>query len=745
MFERAKLWLREQLKPIPLKDSLTLSSWEKWQRYHRFPWKLLSDTLVLVLCVTLVLLGVSQTADYSHASQATLQRLFHGGGVSAVYSASELATQLQAWATNYWNLSGITLSRFGHLHGPDGLFVPPRLVLTRYVTVDGFWNHNRSSYDNVTLQTTTETYALSRDDPLGPVSIGSTDVIDLPLLQSTLSITLKLQFLSLNTGPLGSVVYRWVVDGAFVFTEGGAATFSMVARKVRYQDVDSTPLDALVSLTVVLFFVSLFSLVLSARALHRGYRNMAAVRTMMSQLPPGTIGKYTSYYTDWTSLPSGLKAQFFSFWNVWNAVGCAFVVVGCVLTFVDSSSISDNFESYDVLYSVTMGLGTFMSCVNWVSVEARRSSPTSLTPLFPNPPKKTRYLELSRRFHVLVSTMRMSFSRVVFFTLSVLPLFFGFQMLGLALFAPYSERWSSLDQVGVTLFSLANGDEMHGTYADLDTSYPWGWIARVYLYTYILLFITAIMNVFIFIIEDAFEAAKTWNSTQIKEREEFKLVNLVAILEIEGQGLMLQEDGTWMLKEQPGKKQRARDYGSMLVSSDDLALLALSGLNELSDVSHTVSTRPAAVATAKPVVNTETEPLLAADDAHHDDDDDDDDASPTSNASAAATAASPPPLTSSITRAIEREIQLRKSAVGAVGRKRVARAAAAAAAAKDKEEDEQQEEQPTAAAADAVAVVVAAAPTESMEAMVERVVERVMERMHQRLVEELTRKGFNDY
>jgi len=84
----------------------------------------------------------------------------------------------------------------------------------------------------------------------------------------------------------------------------------------------------------------------------------------------------------------------------------------------------------------------------------------------------------------------------------------------------------------VTLFALINGDDIHGIFQDLDAvlnsllpifemsfmtihsfsllqRYPYGpWVSRIYLYFFTLFWINAILNVFIFIIEDSFHLAK---------------------------------------------------------------------------------------------------------------------------------------------------------------------------------------------------------------------------------------------
>lgn len=56
----------------------------------------------------------------------------------------------------------------------------------------------------------------------------------------------------------------------------------------------------------------------------------------------------------------------------------------------------------------------------------------------------------------------------------------------------------------VTLFALLNGDDIHSVFDDLRHNYAWIWITRLYLFTFILLFITAVLNVFIFMVEDGY-------------------------------------------------------------------------------------------------------------------------------------------------------------------------------------------------------------------------------------------------
>ena len=154
----------------------------------------------------------------------------------------------------------------------------------------------------------------------------------------------------------------------------------------------------------------------------------------------------------------------------------------------------------------------------------------------------TRYFELNRQFALLINTLRMSFTRVFTFAISVLPVFFGYLLLGVACFSNFSERFSNIDKVAVALFAIGNGDEIHATFLDLAERYPWLWFSRLYLYTFLILFILAILNIVIFLIEDAFSAAKTWDEKQHERDQQFSLSNLIAILELEGKNINFESE-----------------------------------------------------------------------------------------------------------------------------------------------------------------------------------------------------------
>lgn len=120
----------------------------------------------------------------------------------------------------------------------------------------------------------------------------------------------------------------------------------------------------------------------------------------------------------------------------------------------------------------------------------------------------TKYLEYNLAFYTLILTLRTSFKKIIKYFISTMPSFFGFLLCGVVIFSPYSDNFQDMDTTAATLFALINGDDVHATFNNLNDVYPFAPFARFYLYAFILLFITAVLNLFIFIIEDAYHLAK---------------------------------------------------------------------------------------------------------------------------------------------------------------------------------------------------------------------------------------------
>ena len=397
---------------MPLKDELVLTSWEKFRLHRRFPYKLVVDIVSMVVCVALVILLAAQTSSYSLNSNGTFQQFFNlgNGPKNQIFDTAQFVKASNMFVKNYWSMSNLSLARFGHFRQPDSSEpVDPVLILTRYKS--SFWNDTTGVFStSQSRETYTQVFNLTREDPLGPFTVGnSSRVVDVALLQTTKSAVISISLQSLNIGPLGALAYRWTVTGSFEFVAGsGSCNYRLrTSKSIVADQASASNFSIHLGISAFLFVWSLGALVLSIRAMIRDLRNYLLVKGLYSSLSPVSIAKYTEAFDSWSSLPWEMKANFFHFWHIWNSVGCILIIISCCISF----AVSGSSATLDLEYNIILGMGTFFSCVNI-----------------------TRYFELNRSFSVLINTLRLSFRRVLIYTVSVLPIFAGYLLLGVACF-----------------------------------------------------------------------------------------------------------------------------------------------------------------------------------------------------------------------------------------------------------------------------------------------------------------------
>lgn len=118
-----------------------------------------------------------------------------------------------------------------------------------------------------------------------------------------------------------------------------------------------------------------------------------------------------------------------------------------------------------------------------------------------------RYFQYYNKFYVLVLALRNGLPNVARFLVSSFPVFFGYALCGTILFGHYCNYFADIDNSMVSLFALVNGDAIHEIFDMLySNNVALAYISRVYVYSFVLLFICAVLNIFILIMEDAFFA-----------------------------------------------------------------------------------------------------------------------------------------------------------------------------------------------------------------------------------------------
>ena len=129
------------------------------------------------------------------------------------------------------------------------------------------------------------------------------------------------------------------------------------------------------------------------------------------------------------------------------------------------------------------------------------------------------HVENQPRFFLLMQTLRRGTPKALRFSAGCFPLLMAYAVMGTVLFGGYSNRFASLDASFVVLFALMNGDIIDDTFGAIYFEESWFLkvVSRMYMYSFIGLFVYAILNILLVILEDAYFLVKRQVIEGIKE------------------------------------------------------------------------------------------------------------------------------------------------------------------------------------------------------------------------------------
>lgn len=247
-------------------------------------------------------------------------------------------------------------------------------------------------------------------------------------------------------------------------------------------------------ISLATLFVSIISLIFEIKAIISNFKIYNRTQLAFKSIPksvlvesykkinlPGLIPIY-----NWEDIPFGVRLDFFGNWHGLEILGEIFIIAASLNGFIydDGIPLSD-------ISRIFLGIGFLIVSVGF-----------------------SRYLEHWKKFYVLIITIQGSFYRNLRFVISVFPLYMGFCICGFLMFSPYIDNFSSLDKSAISLFALLNGDDIHATFGRIQAYYPYPIVGEAYLFIFIIMFITLVLNIFLFIIEDAYHAAKDFINTK---------------------------------------------------------------------------------------------------------------------------------------------------------------------------------------------------------------------------------------
>eukprot|EP00817_Percolomonadidae_sp_ATCC50343_P001646 CAMPEP_0117422640 /NCGR_PEP_ID=MMETSP0758-20121206/3447_1 /TAXON_ID=63605 /ORGANISM="Percolomonas cosmopolitus, Strain AE-1 (ATCC 50343)" /LENGTH=279 /DNA_ID=CAMNT_0005205397 /DNA_START=1255 /DNA_END=2094 /DNA_ORIENTATION=+ len=131
-----------------------------------------------------------------------------------------------------------------------------------------------------------------------------------------------------------------------------------------------------------------------------------------------------------------------------------------------------------------------------------------------------RYFADYPKFYTLVLAIQRAAPQIIRFFIGSFPIFMAFAVCGTILFGQYADYFEDIDDSAVTLFAAINGDAMHDIFDMLfGNDKILAYLSRAFMYTFVLLFICGVLNIFVLIMEDAFFALNKELEKQREQRE----------------------------------------------------------------------------------------------------------------------------------------------------------------------------------------------------------------------------------
>lgn len=185
-----------------------------------------------------------------------------------------------------------------------------------------------------------------------------------------------------------------------------------------------------------------------------------------------SIEKIIESQKPWDKLSFREKLFFFDLWFVFCMIGNLIQIWGSILSLANELSTS-NKNKQQITSEILIGFSCWFSWLNLL-----------------------RYLEYHKNIHLLTNVMRNSGPQIIRFLVGIVPIFMGYVVLGVCLFWK-SEKFKSINEAIITLFSIMMGDFVYATFSD---EIGIGLLGQLYLFSFILIFIICVHNIFVSII-----------------------------------------------------------------------------------------------------------------------------------------------------------------------------------------------------------------------------------------------------
>lgn len=497
---------------LSLKDTIILNPIEKYKYYGRFPWKLIIHLLLLIGTSAQAMLILGNTTKYTRAQE----RIFYDNFLDEV------------------DKSTLEFSRYAYF------FTIGDLKDSISKSISNFYSFKENSfetveYENDNPQIKLEFEYLSIDQNTqpqflyflnqtysGPFSMSDDDLKT--LMQKVLRF--KVSYTILTYIPIDNTdyhdCYNWRIIQNFSFNQRAHFQLNLDINRNScndYHEYNSNTsymivfINKLLWIHIIVIVLSILSFLLTWKYIYKMAKTYWKIKNKLKTVPAqeedeenlnlNNENQYDNnpnnqrFKSKWDQLNNNDKRILFNKWSIICILGNIVQIFGTGLNLINHSETTNTSEAL-------IGFGCMLAYINI-----------------------GRYLDYNKDYSTIYATISRALPNVLRYLLGVLPIFFGFIFFGLCLFWR-SERFVSTSSTMMTLFAVLNGDSVFDVFNDVaNVSFILG---QIYCYTFCIIFIVVVMNVFISIIEEAYVSSKTkdknhWIYSYLKVDPEYIEIN----------------------------------------------------------------------------------------------------------------------------------------------------------------------------------------------------------------------------
>ena len=467
---------------VPFKDKMTINPIERYRIYGKFPVRMVLDIVLVVLSTIQIVMINGSTSSYIRAVERFFYDIFlqndspyeiNYSKIKYLYNMDEIIETFKKSKSDYLNLENFSLGNLTMVRQGDNVQIP--------ILIDYLYHKDNSNNNGKDL---IEEYTMTKDDLwIFNDSLSKQDIKKELLRIKSFIIQYKVKtFEAYNFGQYHEC-FNWNVEQIFSFEKRYHYSMSL---NILYSSCDDYSHDGNVFIKgsywiptlLVIFSLTNFIFTLRSIAINYKYYMNFKYRYSKSFVEIERENKPLKRKRKWEMLRGKDKGNLISKSNYLQAVTCLVLLFGGTLILYEGQDVI-------VITRYIVGLGAALAYISL-----------------------TKYLDFYYQFHTVFMTIIKSIPNIILYFFGTLPIFLSFTTFGVVNF-PFSERFSSFPRVILSLFGMMNGDSILDITTDLiNNNY---FLGQIYVYTFNILFICVVINIFVSIIEEAFVNAKLKN------------------------------------------------------------------------------------------------------------------------------------------------------------------------------------------------------------------------------------------